>query len=975
MALFTGVMVAGFLAIETGFFASAIAFGLNLAVVSAATLALNYVTRALSDTPAAATDDTGVQLQLGAGGDVPRSFGMGYHVTAGSLVYANYWGHFGETPNALFTQVIALSDLPGEQLVELWVNGEKCSFAGTPNMTSDTGIVEYTVAGVPYLSIRYYDGTQTTADALLTGSVSSAVRPYQSTRVGRGICYAILTSLVNDKLFTGFPTFKFGLSGIKLYDISKDSTAGGSGSHVYSNPATWGGDGDQFPAVQIYNLLRGIKYGGAWVYGLQNMGAARLPAANWIAQIGKCRTTITGESGPEPSYRSGGQINFSFQPANVVEGFLTACQGRLSEIGGFYKIYLGAPDSSVFSWTDADLLSSEGQSFRPFFSLADSVNGIQGRHPDPAQGWEMVTAPALYRTDLELKDGNRRLMANPSFDFVPYRAQVQRLQKSGIQEAQRARTHTIAFPPAYWIIEPGDVGQWSSFRNGYSNKLFRVDSVLDKANLDIIANVTEIDPADYSWNHPTDFQGVAIGPNAFPRPPAQGVKDWAATATYLIDDNGITRRPAIRITWDGTLPGIIGIQYEVRLNLDLSEVAKGRSDQYEAGALIVTQGLVGNTTYQIRGQYIPSSPRDMLWSGWITVTTPDVTLSLADFDAALKYQVTQVQDYLNDRIGAVEALIASVASNSEAGNWIDHKQIRDELTAVAEEGRASITDVRTVQVNNQIAFASYQQTVAASFASTNASVTTNASAIATLNGFAAAQYSVTLDVNGYASGFNLINGGAGISTATFVQDKFQIAAPGVGGGAAVPIFTVANVNSVPKIAIRGDMYADGTIFARSIVAGDITAVQIAAGTITSDSGVIGALSVKSLSIAGNAATVPNAQSYSSTITSTPTTFASFTMSIDTTGLSGVSITIWAIATCIIDNFGTGNSANCSLIMNGSTQASITGLNWKTAMMVLSAAITITGSGGVMSVPVSFQANVLASTFSVTGSLFAICAKR
>jgi hypothetical protein len=578
------------------------------------------------------------------------------------------------------------------------------------------------------------------------------------------------------------------------------------------------------------------------------------------------------------------------------------------------------------------------------------VNGIQGTYPDPAQGWEMVTAPALYRTDLELKDGSRRLMANPSFDFVPYRAQVQRLQKSGIEEAQRARTHTIAFPPAYWIVEPGDIGQWSSVRNGYSNKLFRVDSVLDKANLDIIANVTEVDPADYSWNHPTDFQSVAIGPNVFPRPPAQGVKDWAATATYLVDDNGITRRPAIRITWDGTLAGIIGIQYEVRLNLDQSEVAKGRSDQYEAGALIVTQGLVGLTTYQIRGQYIPSSPREMLWSGWITVTTPDVTLSLADFDAALKYQVTQVQDYLNDRIGAVEALIASVASNSQAGNWIDHKQIREELTATAGEGRASITEVKTAQVNSEIAFASYVQTVSAQFNSTNASVTTNASAIATLNGYAAAQYSVTLNVNGYATGFNLINGGAGISAFTIVSDKFQIQHPSANGGVPQPIFTVAqNDYGVNSVAINGNLLVWGSIFAR----------HIQAGTITSDSGVIGNLSLKTLSIADNAVTVTQFVNDTGTVTgtgsTTPSTISSFTYSIDTTGIAGKTVYVIVALSGIQIAAGASPGYRQALYFDGVLIAGSTSQTLAVAgNAVLTGVASFTASGGVQTFPVRYD---------------------
>ncbi|MGY3494887.1 hypothetical protein [Bradyrhizobium sp. USDA 4502] len=41
-----------------------------------------------------------------------------------------------------------------------------------------------------------------------------------------------------------------------------------------------------------------------------------------------------------------------------------------------------------------NILSSEPQTFRPFFALADSVNGVQARYPDPTQGWQYTTAPA-----------------------------------------------------------------------------------------------------------------------------------------------------------------------------------------------------------------------------------------------------------------------------------------------------------------------------------------------------------------------------------------------------------------------------------------------------------------------------------------------------------------------------------------------------------------------------------------------------
>jgi hypothetical protein len=1032
MAIFTAL--ATFLLAGTFLAGSAIATGaLALGLGLATTIGVSYVMKALAGTPSepARQDNFGTQGNLAAAGDIPRSFGLGVHATAGSLVYANYWGYSGQTPNAYLTQVIAVSDLPREALLEVWVSGEKVTLSGAVDPNMGTAAAQYSKAGADHLWIKYYDGTQTAADPFLVSLVSSTDRPYGNDRIGTGVCYVIATSLVDDTLFKGFPTFKFALSGIPLYDPSKDSTNGGSGSHRYSDPATWGGDGDQLPAVQAYNILRGIRYNGAWLYGLQNMtGAARLPAANWNAQIAKCRATIVGLSGPEPSYRSGGQVTINTQPANAIEALLTACQGRLSEIGGFYKIHLGAPDSPAFSWTDADLLSSEQQTFRPFFSLADSVNGIQGTYPDPAQGWETATAPALYRTDLETRDGNRRLMAGPAFDFVPYPEQVQRLQKSGIEESQRARTHVLPLPPAYWVVEPGDVGTWSSFRNGYTDKLFRVDHVVDRANLDITLSVTEVDPADYDWNHATDYTGVSTGVTLIPRPAPQGVVDWYAEGTILYDADGLGRRVAIRISWDGTLPGVVGIQYEVRLSADLSSVTRGRTDQLAAGALLISQGLIPLTAYQVRGQYLPSSPRDMLWSDWLDVTTPDEPA--ADIPGWITVQVTNVMDTLNDRLLEVEQRLSTITATNGQRNWLDQKEVRSQLTSRSDAAFAEIAHVEQVSTDadaamatqidtvdakfgpaisstqtvtktfadNQTTFASYQNSVTAQFNTTNANVTTNANAIATLDGYAAAQYSVTLDVNNYATGFELINGGPGVSATIFTTDKFQVASPGVSGGAPVPIFTVANVGGTPKVAIRGDMYVDGTIAGSAIIAGSITATQIAAhsidaskivaktltageiaaSTITSASGLIGALGVNSLSIADYAVVVPVAETRSDTIGNTSgnlTAVNTVNLSIDTTGLAGKSITIIAGWTGQMSFGGTGANPAAQLVIDGTVVQTVQTNNSQDWFFSLTGSRTFSAGGGVEAhtVVVNYVSGPTGTPNLGTRTLWAMAGKR
>jgi hypothetical protein len=417
------------------------------------------------------------------------------------------------------------------------------------------------------------------------------------------------------------------------------------------------------------------------------------------------------------------------------------------------------------------------------------------------------------------------------FNAVPYPAQVQRLQKSAIEEGQRARTHTLIMPPEFWVVEPGDVGTWTSARHGYVDKLFRCDGAIDKANLDASLSLTEVDPSDFDWDHATDFRPVTTGPTVIAYPKPQGIIDWNAEGYVLVDRDGIGRRAAIRLTWDGSLSGIIGVQYEIRLADNLSDVARGRTDQVTAGALIVSHNLIPDTDYEVRGQYIPSSPRDMLWSAWIDVTTPDARMSLADFDAAVKAQVTSIMDALDDKIDALTQKIASLEAELAARNWIDKRTVQSQLAARGDAALAQIDDVRTVAFDTEAAFATFSTAATAAFGSTTAFVGQTATAISTFDGYAAAEYAITLDVNGYATGFNLINGGIGTSAATFVVDKFQVASPGVAGGAPVPIFTVGNVGGTPKIGIRSDMYVDGSIAATKLSVGTLSAISANLGTI------------------------------------------------------------------------------------------------------------------------------------------------
>ena len=664
-----------------------------------------------------------IQGQVRTGGAVPRSFGVGPFLTAGSLVWHTEWGKAGSTPNAYYTQVIALSDLPVAGLKRWFIENQAVTLA---EVESDFGFAaeEFTEGGIEHAWIKFHDGTQIEADPFLTLTVNeTAPREYASSRVGTGIAYAIVTFRVNQEIFTGFPRSKFVLDGVPLYDVSKDDTQGGSGAHRWDDPATWGGDGDALPAVQAYNLARGIYYsrnfagggahedatialgagketlsfrcvgggggnvnggaggdtivtlkdgatviqtwtaaggakgieivgpgglgeqselsprgdggagfasrdfggpdggtypgssggaageyvevsgydisaladpvleitigaagasapgglgGGAagyfgytsaiaeaaiepqWFYGLQGLTAARLPAAHWIAQIAKCRAEVEGENGVlEPIYRSAGEITVNAEIGNAFEAILTTCAGRMSEIGGIFKIYVGAPDAPIAHFEDGDIVSLAPQSFSPFFGLSETVNGVVATYPSPDEAYAMRSTPPIYNEGYEVEDGGRRLLTNVELSFVPFPVQAQRLLQGELAAARRARRHTHTLPARFRKVEPGDVVTWTSARNGYAVKQFRVDGVIDLPNCDLIVDITEVDPADHgSFNPVTDYTPLEPVPGENIRPEAQAVVGFDPVAVDLKDGAGLSRRPGILLQWDATIEGI-----------------------------------------------------------------------------------------------------------------------------------------------------------------------------------------------------------------------------------------------------------------------------------------------------------------------------------------------------------------------------------------------------------------------------------
>lgn len=709
------------------------------ALKTAVGIGLSLASQALAGKPKQQEQKFSINGGLQGGGALARSFILGRAATAGSLVWANTWGRDSGAPNAWLTQVIALSDLPVKGLLEVWVDGIRVDYDLSKNNDTQYGqaIPQFNKDG-PNLYIKFYDGTQTAADPTLVQTDSTNDRLWNNDRIGRGVAYVIVRARSTKGVFSGIPSLRFVVDGLRLYDPSRDSTNGGVGPQRRADKSTWGGDGDDLPVVQIYNLMLGLDYETQWVYGFQNMAMARLPSENWVAQINKCRATILESGVEQPTYRCGGEINVDAPLSVAMDEILTSCQGKVSEAGGIYTVYVGEPDAPLFSIVDGDIVSTEEQDFTPFYGLADSINGISATYPEPLDGYVERTAPPLLRPDLEALDGNRRLLANVQFTFVPYAEQVQRLMKSALLSALRYRKHTITLPPKFWrYAVPGETLRWTSVRNGYVNKLFVIDGVSDKANLDVTVSISEWDPSDYSWNSSAEFQPPVAGALGPVLPSARPLVDPFVEPYEYRDAMNRNRRPAIRLVWDSnqeTLIGVSGVQWEVRVSENQEVVLTGSTLFPERGSVILSSGILTNVVYEVRMRYVPlDGETDGIWTSWLSVLSPNIKIGGLDIEvelASLGEDAQSVWRALNNQIDDLWKRLEHASQAFSLEGAVGEVRA-NKLSAQLGRNSASISEERRVRVRDNEALAQTITTVQANVEDNSAAIVQEATARAT----------------------------------------------------------------------------------------------------------------------------------------------------------------------------------------------------------------------------------------------------
>ena len=486
-------------------------------------LATSALSNALGGPRRGSAGPRGFKLQSKTQGDqTPQSFILGRYVTAGNLS-APEMSHGVDGDTRYLTQVIDLSDIRVEGLDSLIIDGVACNLAtGNPatlQMTADDGPTpaihpDYgpTINRGDFIGTvwcKFYDGTQTVADPMLLAKYgASEKRPWKSDMVGTGLSYAIMTFFQRQSpvVWQGRPSVRFVLRGIRLYDPRKDSTAGGSGSHRYTNTGTH--EWTDNPIVMAYNVLRGIRMPASQSGDLFGGGfsAADLPYATWAAAMNACDVIVGSGDSARKRYTAGLEVDIGGEdaggmtPADVVEELLRACAGQVTDVGGTLYVRVGAPGLPVKFITDDDVLITSSQDMDPFDAVQDSYNVVHATYMSPGDLWTPKEATPRKDADAIAADG-QELPSNLSLPAVTSSGQTQQLMAAWLKDEQRRRRHTITLPPEGILLRPLEVIDWTSTRNGYTGKNFEIGQVsIDPMSLSTTLALREVSSADFDWD-------------------------------------------------------------------------------------------------------------------------------------------------------------------------------------------------------------------------------------------------------------------------------------------------------------------------------------------------------------------------------------------------------------------------------------------------------------------------------------------
>lgn len=801
------------------------------AVLSAAIgIGLSFAAQKITGKRKSQSASGGTQVSLRVATDAPRDVILGEAYTGGQLVY---WHVYGAGNKSLHL-VITLASHRIEGVTEIRVDNEIVTWN-----PSTGAVTEY--PGL--MTVKVYDGTQTTADAEL---VANSGGRWTSNEVGRHVAYAAITLTYDQTKFPqGIPAFAFRVRGAHLVDPRTGLTG-------YTDN----------PAVIAYNVLRGIDAGGVRLIGT-NAPAGAIRSGDAIAAANACDEAITlAAGGTEKRYRCGMVVSADATPRSILSAVSAAMAGQIVSTGGIYRIQAGVAQTAVAHITDSDLIADEPLTTSPRLPRSEIVNTVSAAFADPSLSGRMKPLPARTAGGDVASDGGVFAL-DLDLTGVFSRTQAQRCMEVARRRARRMMTAQMAVRSRWSVLEAGDWITVTSARRGLNIRTFEV---VDRSRREDHVTILTLRETDASIDDWTGDDEIADGAAADLPPSGPGVAEitGVAVANVEIASGSTGSRPGLRVTWTANDdPTMVRLVIEYRKQGDtvaLERVALNPN----AGQYTWVDGIQGGTVYEVRVRPVTDPERAFAWSSWVAtasstashvvevasealyIAPENIPPAVLDAQSALELTISTalagVRGSVSERLADLQAqLIATNEALGEALVSVDRADTfarREEVTRVTEDAAlAQLIDATNAEVAGKASASAVnllesRVTVTENGLTTKASAssvtelsttvgghTTSLTQMLSVDGSGRKRASLLMADDGKITGGISLDGTQSETVLAFLASLFQFYSPSVNGGVPLPILEVQTVGGTPQLVLNGDLIA------QTISAGLLDAVQ------------------------------------------------------------------------------------------------------------------------------------------------------
>jgi hypothetical protein len=581
-----------------------------------------------------------LDIQYGEG--QPRIVAIGTVVTAGQAVYDNTFG----TANKTLQRVLKLSDFRCTALSRVAVDNEWVTL-GSLDATKGYPITSGEYSGLIW--VKFLSGSQTTADTYLTANDNPNGR-WSADHKGIDCCYVIVTCEYDDEKMSSVPEMLFEIDGAPLYDLRKDTSVGGSGSHRWNDVTTWEFSENPILAEYCYRMgfYTGTYGSGHDTFCGMGMAQSELDYARYDTAADICDQVVEGEA----RYRVSTFLEADNEHGNNIEDLMLACAGMVVEgVTGPFPI-LGASQTPVATLTNDDLVADAPVEFRLHRPVSEVVNTVSGVYSEPNFGYS-ETGYSKQQLAASVTADRRTIDYNLNFPMVPSKRQAEQLASIYLSENRFEATKTVTVGPRWQVLEVGDWITWTNDEDGAASRDYQIVQMAIAALDSDQPRVVQLTLQERDDSIYADI-GAVTPPTAATRPGAptylQELQSFGVTAIAVTNDPSGYIAPALSASWAAvTDPTVEAILLEWRpTGDDTRKVAKVVSRS--ATLAVLLEGVVGSTEYQVRNTIIPNPARVTTPSAWTTVTTGSfnipASVDAASITAAVGATLTRLRDDL-----------------------------------------------------------------------------------------------------------------------------------------------------------------------------------------------------------------------------------------------------------------------------------------------------------------------------------------